>query len=209
VLVIASCAERRGCYIPRLLLLRALDFSHFVPYISTVEQPTFAVVPTEHSLFQLLSLTSLYLIPFYLDFFVIIAELQFAPANLYFTYTVYSCIKILDEMSGIAASASATPSATPSAALPTSTSSIKLTGTTSTTKPTGTPAQKDLEHKAEALLAAGVIKKLAVLHQQQLLKGSASKVPAEALESIRQLNEMLDGFTIEEETTVKVCSLLT
>ncbi|KAG9200263.1 hypothetical protein G6514_007476 [Epicoccum nigrum] len=87
--------------------------------------------------------------------------------------------------------------------MPTSTSSIKLTGTTSTTKPTGTPAQKDLEHKAEALLIADVIKKLAVWHEQQLLKGSASKIPAEALKSIRQLNEMLDEFTIEEETTVK------
>ena len=105
---------------------------------------------------------------------------------------------------GTAARPAASVSAPPSAA---STSVAIPTGTPSVTKPKGTSSQKDLDHKAAALLVASVLKKLAVLHERQLLKGSAGKIPAKALKSIRQLNEMLDNLTLEEDSA-NVCLLL-
>jgi hypothetical protein len=106
-------------------------------------------------------------------------------------------------MSGTSTS-STKPTGTPSAIKAKGISSeTKAKGTSSTTKPKGTPSKSKQEHKAEALLVANCIKNLAILHEEQLLKGSDHKIPAAALKRIRQLNKMLSTIELE------VCSLLT
>jgi hypothetical protein len=81
-------------------------------------------------------------------------------------------------------------------------SAAKAKGTFSSTSPTGTSSKGEQDHKVEALLVASAIKKLAVLHEQQLLKGPDHMVPAAALKRVRQLVKMLSTVELE------VCSLL-
>jgi hypothetical protein len=106
-------------------------------------------------------------------------------------------------MSGTSTS-STKPTGTPSAPKSKGISSeTKVKGTFSSTTPTGTSSKSKQDHKVEALLVASAIKNLAIMHEQQLLKGSDHMIPAGALKRIRQLNKMLSTIELE------VCSLLT